>query len=55
MKKVRATFLASLDEEAVGRGDDAVGSPHRAQISQFELFELKFINSSFPSLSSSRN
>ena len=24
----------------VGRGDDTVGNPHRAQISQFELFEL---------------
>ena len=23
-----------------GRGDDTVGDPHRAQISQFELFEL---------------
>ena len=25
---------------AIGRGDDTVGNPHRAQISQFELFEL---------------
>ena len=24
----------------LGRGDDAVGNPHRARISQFELFEL---------------
>ena len=24
----------------VGRGGDTIGSPHRAQISQFELFEL---------------
>ena len=24
----------------IGRGDDKVGNPHRAQISQFELFEL---------------
>ena len=24
----------------LGRGDDAVGNPHRAQISQFELFDL---------------
>ena len=23
-----------------GRGDDTVGNPHRAQVSQFELFEL---------------
>ena len=23
-----------------GRGDDAIGNPHRAQFSQFELFEL---------------
>ena len=25
---------------ALGRGDDTVGNPHRAQIVQFELFEL---------------
>ena len=24
----------------IGRGDDAVGNPHRAQNSQFELFEF---------------
>ena len=36
-------------------GDDTVGKPHRAQISQFELFELRFINSSFSRLSSYRN
>ena len=24
----------------IGRGDDTVGNPHRARISQFELFEL---------------
>ena len=37
----------------LGRGDDPVGNPHRAQISQFKLFELTFLNSSFSSLSSS--
>ena len=37
------------------RGDDTVGNPRRAQISQFELFELKFLCSSFSSLSSDRN
>ena len=26
-----------------GRGDDTVGNPHRAQISQFELFELTLL------------
>ena len=26
----------------LGRGDDTVGNPHRAQISQLELFELSF-------------
>ena len=36
----------------VGRGDDKVGNPHRAQIYQFELFELKYFNSIFSSLSS---
>ena len=34
------------------RGDDTVGDPHRTPISQFELFELKFVTSSFSSLSS---
>ena len=29
------------------RGDDTVGNPNRAQVSQFELFELKFLNSAF--------
>ena len=27
-------------EERLGRGDGAVGDPHRARISKFELFEL---------------
>ena len=31
----------------IGRGDDTVGNPHRAQISQFELFEVKFISRAF--------
>ena len=26
--------------EIFGRGDDTVGNPHRARISQFELFEF---------------
>ena len=33
----------------VGRGDDTVGNPHGAQISQFELFKLKLFNASFSS------
>ena len=28
------------DAASLGRGDDTVGNPHRAQISQFELFLL---------------
>ena len=36
----------------IGRGDDTGQNPHRAQISQFEVFELKFLNSSFSSVSS---
>ena len=36
--------------QALGGGDDAVGSPHRAQASRFALFELKFLNSSCSSL-----
>ena len=35
------------DGREFGRGDDTVGNPHRAQISRFGLFELKFLNSSF--------
>ena len=45
----------SVPEVELGRGDDTVGNPHRAQIYQFELFELKFFNSSFSSLSSRWN
>ena len=33
----------------LGRGDATIGIPHRAQSYQFELFELKFLNSSFSS------
>ena len=40
------------EQDRVGRVDDTIGNPHRAQISQFELPELKFINSSCSSLSS---
>ena len=29
-----------LHQDLFGRGDDTVGKPHRAQISQFELFEI---------------
>ena len=39
----------------IGRGDDPVGNPHRAQTYKFELLEVKFINPSFSSLSSYRN
>ena len=38
------------DKDSEGGTNDAVGSPHRAQISQVELFELKSLNSSFVSL-----
>ena len=30
----------SAQEGQVGRVDDTVGNPHRAQVSQFELFKL---------------
>ena len=33
-------------------GEDTVGNPLRAKSSQFEFFELRFINSSFSSLAS---
>ena len=35
----------------VRKGDTTVGNPHRAQTSQFELFDLEFLNSSFSRLS----
>ena len=35
---------AILRQTLFGRGDDTVGDPHRAQISQFELFELSILS-----------
>ena len=32
--------VVSYDKATIGRGDDTVGNPHRAQICQSELFEL---------------
>ena len=47
---LRLVVREEADEAArLGRGDDTVGSPHQAQMSQFELFELKFLNSSLSS------
>ena len=40
-------MAALLSFAPSGGGDDTVGNPHRARISQFELFELKCLNSSF--------
>ena len=42
---VRDSFWAAVEASrrpgaSLGRGDDTVGNPHRARISQFELFEL---------------
>ena len=45
---LQSRSLKALD---IGRGIDTVGNPHRTQIYQFELFELKLLNSSFSSLS----
>ena len=36
----RDAFRRDACSAAVGRGENTVGNPHRAQISQFELFEL---------------
>ena len=38
--KVCAQIEFTPSHLCFGRGDDTVGNPHRAQISQFELFEL---------------
>ena len=35
---VAAVFIITAPVTIFGRGDDAIGSPHRAQISQFERF-----------------
>ena len=34
---------AGPPEAEIRRGDDTVGNPHRAQISQFELFEFVLV------------
>ena len=39
MRRGRSRF-DGFDFDRVRRGDDTVGNPHRAQMSQFELFEL---------------
>ena len=42
MSRARLYALLLGKRQVVGRGDGTIGSPHRAQISQFELFELVF-------------
>ena len=49
---LRSLAEIELPRPQLARGDDTVGNPHRDQIYQSELFELKFQNSSFSSLSS---
>ena len=53
-KGIEYVHIELMDEPTpqFGRGDDKVGNPHRAQISQLELCELEFLNSSCSSLSS---
>ena len=51
-KTIRTMIQIVVHVTCVGRGDDTLGSPPRAQICQFELFELKLLNPSFSSLSS---
>ena len=36
--------ISEIDRTHVGSGDDTVGNPHRARISQFELFELVLLS-----------
>ena len=43
-----AESRAERAEEALGRGDDAVGNPHRAQIYKFELVLLLKLDKQFP-------
>ena len=38
--QVDAKFIVARLRQEIRRVDDTVGNPHRAQISQFELFEL---------------
>ena len=51
-KSSQSTQMARSSRHSSDGGHETVGNPHRAQISQFEFFELKFLNSSFSSLSS---
>ena len=48
----RVSWPSRMVSTLIGRGDDTVGDPHRAQIYKFETFEFEFLNSSFASLSS---
>ena len=43
MRRVAREWLVRFDQD-IGRGDDAVGRPRRAQICQFELFELLLLS-----------
>ena len=36
----RCILTSKGREQRIGRGDDTTGNPHRAQVSEFELFEL---------------
>ena len=40
MEPQRKARACRLETPKIGRGDETVGNSHRAQISQFELFEL---------------
>ena len=55
MRMLLKRALASRSGANDRKGDDTVGNPPRARILHFELFELKFLNSSFSSLSSCWN
>ena len=40
LEEAEEQWLPDEEKKDLGRGDDTVGNPHRAQISQFGLFEL---------------
>ena len=51
MISVNRNSNSDSNDACVGRGDDTVGNPYRAQISQFELFQLILsskLNKHFP-------
>ena len=44
LKLETVKHILVVSKTLIGRGDDTVGNPHRAQICQFDVFELMFLS-----------